>query len=241
MDYLTVGILPEHLLGGMSIEEIIAAPFNMQPVGSGPYRFERLIVEGGQIKGVLLSANEDFYGSAPFIEQFAFRYFPDGAAALAAFQGGEIGGIGTVSQEILDQVLLEADLQVYTSRLPEWTLVFLNLDNPNTTFFQDVSVRKALLTGLNRQRTIDTLLGGQAFLSDGPIMPGSWVASNPPSARARCSGSETLESCRQSAAAIRPVSSSFRLPPSDMTRLPAGCAHDSTRGSGLLTTIRGGG
>ena len=60
-------------------------------------------------------------------------------------------------------------------RLPEWTLVSLNLDNPNTTFFQDVSVRKALLMGTNRQRMIDSLLSGQAFLSDGPIMPGSWA------------------------------------------------------------------
>ena len=175
MDYLTVGILPEHLLGGMTVEEIIAAPFNMQPVGSGPYRFDRLIVEGGQIMGVVLSANKDFYIPAPFIEQIAFRYYPDGAAALAAYQGGEISGIGTISSDILPQVLREVNLKVYTSRLPEWTLVFLNLDNPNTTFFQDLNVRKALLMGLNRQRMIDTLVSGQAFLSDGPIMPGSWA------------------------------------------------------------------
>jgi peptide/nickel transport system substrate-binding protein len=175
MDYLTLGILPEHILGGMSIEDIIAAPFNLQPVGSGPYRFDRLIVEAGEIKGILLSANEDFYNPAPFIEQIAFRYFADGAAALAAYQGGEIGGIGRISNEILPDVLRETNLKVYTSRLPEWTLVFLNLDNPNATFFQDGSVRRALLMGINRQRMIDNLLGGQAFLSDGPIMPGSWA------------------------------------------------------------------
>jgi peptide/nickel transport system substrate-binding protein len=175
MDYLTVSILPEHILGGMTIEEIIDAPFNLQPVGSGPYRFERLIVEGGQIKGVLLSANEDFYNQTAFVEQIAFRYYPDGAAALAAYQAGEISGIGTISNETLPAVLQEANLKVYTSRLPDWTLVFLNLDNPNATFFQDGAVRKALLMGLNRQRMIDTLLQGQAFLSDGPIMPGSWA------------------------------------------------------------------
>ena len=175
LDYLTAGILPEHLLGGMSIDEIIAAPFNLQPVGSGPYKFDRLIVESGQIQGLVLTANKEFYSPAPFIEQIAFRYYPDGAAALAAYQGGEIGGIGTVSSDILPQVLREAGLKVYTSRLPEWTLVFLNLDNPNTTFFQDVNVRKALLMGTNRQRMIDSLLSGQAFLSDGPIMPGSWA------------------------------------------------------------------
>jgi peptide/nickel transport system substrate-binding protein len=175
MDYLTVGIAPAHLLGGKSIEEIIADPFNLQPVGSGPYIFDRLIVQNQQIQGVILSANQEYYAQAPFIEQIAFRYYPDGAAALAAYQGGEIGGIGRVDNDILPGVLKEANLRVYTSRLPEWTLVFLNLDNPNAEFFKDVNVRKALLMGLNRQRMIDTLLGGQAFLSDGPILPGSWA------------------------------------------------------------------
>lgn len=175
MDYLTLGILPEHLFGGMSLDEIIASPLNLQPVGSGPYKFDRLIVEDGQIHGVLLSANKDFYAQVPFIEQLAFRYFPDNSAALDAFQNGEISGIGSVNSEILPQVLKEANLSVYTSRLPEWTLVFLNLDNPNATFFQDVNVRRALLMGLNRQRMIDSLLNGQAFLSDGPVMPGSWA------------------------------------------------------------------
>ena len=175
MDYLTIGILPAHLLDGMSMDEIIAAPFNLEPVGSGPYIFERLIVENGQIQGVLLSANQDYYTQAPYVDQIAFRYFPDATSALAAYRKGEIGGIGQVDREILSSVLQEVGLKIYSSRLPEWTLIFLNLDNPNVPFFSEASVRKALLMGINRQRIIDTVLSGQAFLSDGPILPGSWA------------------------------------------------------------------
>ena len=56
LDYLTIGILPEHLLSGMGIEEMIDDPFNLAPIGTGPFRFQRLLVEGDQIVGVVLEA-----------------------------------------------------------------------------------------------------------------------------------------------------------------------------------------
>ena len=60
MDYLTFGILPRHILGGLSVDEIIASPFNLKPVGSGPFQFSHLLVENGQIKGVVLTAFQDY-------------------------------------------------------------------------------------------------------------------------------------------------------------------------------------
>jgi peptide/nickel transport system substrate-binding protein len=175
LDFLTFGVLPAHLLGDLSLTEIIDSPFNLQPVGSGPYRFDRLIVEDGQIAGVVLSAFQDYYAQPPFIEQIAFRYYPDAQAAFAAYQKGEIGGIAQVTPAILPQVLAEPNLNLYTSRLPELSLVYLNLDNPQTSFFQDASVRRALLLALNRQGMVDRLMGGQAILADGPIFPATWA------------------------------------------------------------------
>ena len=175
LDFLTFGVLPAHLLGDLSIAEIIDSPFNLQPVGSGPYRFDRLIVENGQIAGVVLSAFKDYYAQASFIEQIAFRYYPDAASAFAAYQKGEIGGITQVTPDILPQVLAEPNLNLYTSRLPELSLVYLNLNDPQIAFFQDANVRRALLLALNRQGMVDRLMGGQAILADGPIFPGTWA------------------------------------------------------------------
>ena len=67
MDYLTFGILPAHLLGELSYAEMVDSPFNLQPVGSGPYRFENLLVEDGQIKGVVLSAFKEYYGQPAYV------------------------------------------------------------------------------------------------------------------------------------------------------------------------------
>ena len=175
LDYLSFGILPKHLLEDVSAAQLVDTEFNLNPIGSGPYRFDHLISEQGQIKGVVFSAFEDYYNNRPFIDQIVFQYYPDSQTALTAYQQGEVQGISKVTGDILPQVLNTPDLNLYTGRMPELTLVYLNLDNPELPFFQDATLRRALLMGINRQRLVDQVLGGQAIIADGPIFPGSWA------------------------------------------------------------------
>ncbi|MGW8251192.1 MAG: ABC transporter substrate-binding protein [Anaerolineales bacterium] len=72
LDYTAFGVLPEHILGNISPAEIINADFNLEPVGSGPFRFERLVSEQGDIEAVVLSAFQDYLGEAPFIDEVVF-------------------------------------------------------------------------------------------------------------------------------------------------------------------------
>jgi len=175
LDYLTFGIVPKHLLDGLSFEQIVNADFNLQPVGSGPYRFDRLIVENGQISGVVLSANPDYYARPPYIEQVIFRYYPDSAAALQAFREGQVQGISQITADVLADALAEPNLALYTARRPEMSMILFNLKNQDVPFLQDVNVRRALYTAINRQYLIDRVLHGQAILADGPIFPGTWA------------------------------------------------------------------
>jgi peptide/nickel transport system substrate-binding protein len=77
LDYLTFGVLPSHLLGDLSMAELIDNPFNLQPVGSGPYQFDHLITSDGQITGVVLSIFKDYYGQTAGCEQH-LRRLPSG-------------------------------------------------------------------------------------------------------------------------------------------------------------------
>jgi peptide/nickel transport system substrate-binding protein len=175
LDYLTFGILPKHLLGDLSPAEIIDSQFNLQPVGSGPYRFDQFLVEGDQITGVSLTAFEDYYNDPAFIEQFTFKYYPDPEAALSAYQSGDVLGISQVTHDILPQALQEPNLNMHSGQVPLLSIIFLNLDNPQVPYFQDVNIRRALLMGIDRQRIINQLNDGQATLAHGPIFPGSWA------------------------------------------------------------------
>lgn len=175
LDYLTFGILPSHLLEGKTIEQIKDDGFNLQPVGSGPYRFERLLVENEQINGIVLAAFEEYYDQPPFIEQIIFRYYPDAGAALEAYRTDQVMGIGNVSGEVLPAVLEEPELAVYTGRLPQLSMVLFNLKEPSTPYLQDPNIRLALYKAINRQYILDRVLGGQGILADGPIFPGTWA------------------------------------------------------------------
>ena len=175
LDYLAFGVLPRHLLGSLTFVEMVDAPFNLQPVGSGPYKFNGLYVEDGAILGVELVANEDYYDQPPFIEKMIFRYYADGSAAIQAYREGEVQGIGGIPVEVLPEALKETTLSIYSSRLPEMTLVLFNLQDDSVPFLQESVVRRALLMGINRQYMIDKVFHGQGILADGPIFPRTWA------------------------------------------------------------------
>ncbi|MFN8433005.1 MAG: peptide ABC transporter substrate-binding protein [Anaerolineales bacterium] len=175
LDYVTFGILPKHILESIPADQLPTAEFNLKPIGTGPYKFDRLLISNGQITGVVLVANPDYYLGAPFIEQVVFRYFPNSATALDAYRQGEVLGISQITQDVLDSALQEPGLSIYTSRLPQMGLVFLNTNNPAVGFMQDAKVRRALMLGLNRTVIVSHILKGQAIVADSPILPGSWA------------------------------------------------------------------
>jgi peptide/nickel transport system substrate-binding protein len=175
LDYLTFGVLPKHVLEGVPPEGMATTEFNIDPIGSGPYKFDHLILNQGQITGVVLTSFENYYDKPPFIPQVVFRYFPSSAAALDAYEQGEVLGVSRITKDVLQEALEQPNLSIYTSRMPQVSMVLLNLNNPETPFLGEPNVRRALLLGLNRQRMISSLLGGQAIVADGPIFPGSWA------------------------------------------------------------------
>jgi peptide/nickel transport system substrate-binding protein len=178
LDYLSFGILPEHQLSGLGLEELVDHPFNLGPVGTGPFRFQRLIVEDGEITGVVLEAFDAYFLDRPYLDEFIFRYYPNSSDALAAYQEGEVEGFGKVHSSILSEVLAEPNLSVYTTREPLLTMAYLNLDNPEVSFLQNPDFRRALMMAINRQSIIEQVFNGQAVPANGPILPGTWAYYN---------------------------------------------------------------
>jgi len=175
MDYLTFGVLPKHLLESVAPEELEKADFNLNPVGSGPYKFDHLIVDNGKITGVVLTVFPNYYGKAPFIEQVVFRYYETSVAALDAYRQGDVLSVSQITSDVLNAALEEPDLSIYSSRMPQMSFVLFNLNNAEVAFLQDAKVRRALMLATNRPYIINQFLQGQAIIADGPILPNSWA------------------------------------------------------------------
>lgn len=176
LDFLSTGLLPEHLLSGVDVKKLDSMTFNLKPVGSGPFKVETLIVDGDTIQGVTLVPFSGYYGSKPHLDKINFRYYPTQDAAFAALQSGKVMGLGGLTPGELQTVLTGPNWNLYTAQLPQYSLVLLNLKNDDVPFFQDRGIRQALLLALDRQRIIDTVLSGQAIQAVGPILRGSWAA-----------------------------------------------------------------
>ena len=175
LDYLNVGILPRHIYGGMSFSEMVESKINIQPIGSGPFRLKELVQDNGVILGVTIENNTAYYGRKAYLDEIQFTYYSDSGLAYQAYQQGLIDGISYVSDDILSNVLKDEEMNLYTARRPILSMVFFNLDNRNVEFLQSTGVRQALMTGLNRERIVSRILGGQGIIANSPILYGNWA------------------------------------------------------------------
>ena len=175
LDHVTFGVLPEHLLGDQSIDGLVNSSFNMDPVGSGPYQVTSIESENNVITGITLSAFKNYTGGAPLISQIIFKYYQDSASAFKAYQDGLVQGVSEITPDVLSAALATPDLALYTSRLPQISMVLLNQNDESVKFFQDVEVRKALYLAIDRDAIIKQVMEGQAIKANGVIFPESWA------------------------------------------------------------------
>ncbi len=175
LDHLNFGVLPKHVLSGMTYIEMINSEFNLKPVGSGPYKFKGLTSENGVINSLVLSANIDHYLTPSFINEIVFRYYENHEKAFTAYVEGKVQGLSEISPDILDPALTNVDLSLYSMIKPEISIIILNLNNSDVRFFQEKEVRRSLLMGLDRKGMIDRVLNGQGVIADVPLLKNSWA------------------------------------------------------------------
>jgi len=162
--------LPRHLLQNVPAAQLSQAPFNQQPVGSGPFKF--VSWERGQ--QLVLEANPQFpqaLGGRPYLDRAVFRIIPEATTMLTELLSGNVDVIGWTllpdqAQQLEGQEGVE--LKHHTSR--EFTYIGWNNARPQ---FSDPNVRRALAMAINRPQIIEGLLHGLGTPASGMIPPWS--------------------------------------------------------------------
>ena len=83
LDYMTMAILPKHLLEGEDMQE---SDFFRHPIGTGPYKLDSW--DAGQ--AITLVKNEDYFKGTPNIDKIIFKIVPDDNAKAIQMQSGEL-------------------------------------------------------------------------------------------------------------------------------------------------------
>jgi len=175
LDYTTIGILPRHILQGVPAAELPGHPFNLNPVGTGVFKWTEIVTDTSHVSHIILSANPFYHGRRPQITRIQFKLFPSDQAVFQAYLDDEVQGIGRISEADLAQARANEDLQLFSSTLPRYSLIYLNLASETAPFLAEREVRQALLYALDRQALIDNVLDGQAVVVDSPMLADSWA------------------------------------------------------------------
>ncbi len=175
-DYTTVrwfGVLPKHYWQRYKPRELARAQLNTQPIGSGPFRVTEIDSQHIRLEPVSRE-----FEQPPYLDALEFRFYPDYQSILAAAEQGEVHGVSRILPEYIGQAEAMADLQLFTSPMPGFTLLLFNLESANAPFLADPIIRQAIAHGIDKERLLQDVIPGVGMLADSPMLPESW-AHNP--------------------------------------------------------------
>ena len=147
---LTMGILPAHIWSNVSVRNLGLAEPNLSPVGSGPYRFEKLQKDGtGFIRSISLVANDKFYRQRPYLNRIVLKFYQTEQEAIAAWNNGDVEGLNKVSAGNFQFVEAKDKAQVFNITLHRFFAVFFN--QTQSSVIADKNVRLALTYATNKK------------------------------------------------------------------------------------------
>ena len=183
LDRLRVPILPWHALQGTPPAQLTEHPFNLAPVGTGPWQLEALNnAEGRGLTQVDLRPAPTWHEredaeASPDIGRMRFQVFQDYDGALAALQAGAIDGLAARTwqeREPLLAVTQTASLRLANTVAQTLGVLIFNWQREESSFFREQRVRLALASSIERVPVVERLLLNRAVLADSPLWPGSW-------------------------------------------------------------------
>ena len=169
LNNLTLGILPKHIWGAVQPINFASAEYNLKPVGSGPYMFEKLQKDNlGQIQSYQLATNKDFYDGQPYIDTIVVKFYDSEDNMITAYNSNEIRNLSSISPQNLNKLKFKQRVNITELKVPRYFGVFFNQSqNP---ILASKNVRLALNHPTDKQAIIDAVVGGKGSAIYSPLI-----------------------------------------------------------------------
>ena len=171
----TFGIVPQHALGNVLPDELVAEPFGTDSaIGTGPFQF----VHWDRGERIVFEANRNHHEMSPAIDQYEYRVADDNETFLDELDSGEIDW-ARIGPELLEDVDALDSVEARGTSGFDMISVVLQKDSGVTTRFAEREVRQALLHALDREEMVQTIWNGRAAVAHSIIPDISWAAAEP--------------------------------------------------------------
>ncbi len=171
LNNLTFGILPKHIWEAVSPEKFSLVDLNLEPIGTGPYKYSSLQKDsGGNIISYKLAANPNYFAGKPYISKISFNYYADDGAVLQAYNSKEVMSINSISPQKISAIKLAQSTATHKFNIPRYFAVFIN--QTKSAALANDDVRNALARATDRQEIIAKVLAGSGQPIYSPILKG---------------------------------------------------------------------
>ena len=159
LDYMTMPILPKHLLEGEDMQE---SDFFRNPIGTGPYKLKRW--DEGQ--AITLVKNEDYFKGEANIDTIIFKIVTDDNVKALQLRSGELD-LALLAPRDAETFEGNEDYTVYSMTTSDYRGILFNFWNEYWTANRDLI--PAICYGLDRQTILDTVVLGHGITAYGPL------------------------------------------------------------------------
>jgi peptide/nickel transport system substrate-binding protein len=183
LDRLQIGILPEHALSGTTAAQLATHPFNLTPIGTGPYQLEALrSSDGVNVNQVDLRVSPIYrqrtegQQHAFALDSVSFMLYDSADSAIQALQNHSVDGFAVRDRSertptFNSEIAFDFDMH----NALEATLGVIIYNQAKHDFLREQRVRIALETGIDRTSTIQRTMSNTASEANSPLMPLSWA------------------------------------------------------------------
>lgn len=170
LENTVMGILPKHLWKDVSPEQFAFSQFNVEPIGTGPFKIKRVHRnEAGLPEYYELVSFKNYALGEPHIAKVLVKFYPSEEELLIAHASGDVDGISSVSPFSLSRIIGD-DSETIQAPLPRVFGVFFNQNV--SPLFTNKTVRQAIEAATDRDEIVREVLGGYGRTTDSPIPPG---------------------------------------------------------------------
>jgi len=167
LENATLGILPYHIWKDVPVEQFSFSDFNIQAVGSGPYKIDKIKKRSsGVLEYYELVPFRKFALGRAFIDKITTRFYSNEKELLKAFNTGEVEHISAITPKEAE-ILKDKNYRIETTVLPRIFGLFFNQNQ--ATIFTDKQIIKAFDKAIDKERVVREILFGYADVIDSPI------------------------------------------------------------------------
>lgn len=166
---MTNGIIPYHLLSKTTPADLRSAPFNTQPVGTGPFEWKFIEVTGNSTTNrqqrISLAAFDGYAGGRAKLDGFNLITYNDENQMMSAFNAKQISamsGLDTIPASLKN----DKSVQIHVTPLTTAVMVFFKTTEAP---FTDKSIRQALVLAVDRSQ-LQGLFDSSVELVDSPLL-----------------------------------------------------------------------